>query len=113
MRQVEHEPCLSLESPLMLAAQLGHEGCAGLDSSHRVKMGQLLTPPGVGTVLSQMFDSIEGDVRLLASGAGVGALPAAFIAQALRREQKPKSRHLRAWALVERAIQALEQVLVA
>src|SRR5258707_15317880 len=104
MRQVEHEPCLSLESPLMLAAQLGHEGCAGLDSSHRVKMGQFLTPPGVGTVLSQMFDSIEGDVRLLDSGAGVGALTAAFIEEALRREQKPKSLHLTAWEIDDRFI---------
>jgi adenine-specific DNA-methyltransferase len=113
MSQVEHEPCLELESPLMLAARLGREGCAGLDADHRGKMGQFLTPPGVGTLLAQMFDSIVGEVRLLDSGAGVGALTAAFVEEALKREQKPESLHLTAWEIEDRFVPALEQVLQA
>src|SRR5438128_1897322 len=77
------------------------------------RWGQFLTPPGVGTLLAQMFDSIVGDMRLLDSGAGVGALTAAFVEEALRREQKPKSLHLTAWEIEDRFVPALEQVLQA
>src|SRR5438309_1826154 len=113
MKQVEHEPCLELESAPMLAARLGHEGCAALDAGHRSKMGQFLTTSEVGASLAQMFDSIVGDVRLVDSGAGVGALTAAFVEEALKRQQKPKSLHLTAWEIEDRFVPYLEQVLQA
>jgi adenine-specific DNA-methyltransferase len=76
-------------------------------------MGQFLTPPEASSLLAQMFDSIVGDVGLLDSGAGVGALTAAFVEEALKRKQKPKSLHLTVWEIEARFIPALEQVLQA
>ncbi len=113
MRRVEQDRYLAIESPRMLAARLGQEQCADIDAAQRGKMGQFLTPPDVGTLLAQMFDSIVDDVTLLDSGAGVGALTAAFVEETLRREQKPKSLHLTAWEVEDRFVPGLEQVLQA
>ena len=70
---------LAAESPLGLAERLGDEACAALEPKHRSGRGQFLTPPGVAGLLAGMFDSTEGDVRLLDLGARVGALTAAFV----------------------------------
>jgi len=74
-------------------------------------MGQFLTPPGVAGLLAGMFDSAEGDVRLLDIGAGVGALTAAFVEEVLGRAQKPRSLHLTVWEAEEAFIGRLERVL--
>ena len=58
-----------------------------------------------------MFDSVEGDVRLLDLGAGAGALTAAFVEWALARERRPASLHLIAWEADGAFIGKLEQVL--
>src|SRR5271157_5557712 len=107
MRQAEQSVCVAVESPLTLAVRLGEEACAALEARYRSGMGQFLTPPGV----AGMFDSVEGAVRLLDLGAGVGALTAAFVEQALGRERKPRSLHLTVWEAEEAFIGRLERVL--
>ena len=74
-------------------------------------MGQFLTPPMVAGLLAGMFGSVEGAVRLLDLGAGVGALTAAFVEQALGRERKPRSLHLTVWEAEEAFLGRLERVL--
>ena len=111
MRQAEQSVCVAVESPLALAARLGQEACAALEAGYRSGMGQFLTPPGVAGLLAGMFDSAEGDVRLLDLGAGVGALTAAFVEEVLGRERKPRSLHLTVWEAEEAFIGRLERVL--
>ena len=74
-------------------------------------MGQFLTPPGVAGLLAGMFESAEGDVRLLDLGAGVGGLTAAFVEEVLGRERKPRSLHLTVWEAEEAFIGRLGRVL--
>ena len=111
MRQPENGSCLVAESPLVLAARLGAEGCAALDADYRGGMGQFLTPPRVAGLLAGMFESAVGEVRLLDPGAGVGTLTAAFVEDVLGREQKPRSLHLTAWEAESEFIGRLRQVL--
>ena len=111
MRQAEQSVCVAAESPLALAARLGKEACAGLEAGYRSGMGQFLTPPGVADLLASMFDSAEGDVRLLDLGVGVGALTAAFVEVVLGRGRKPRSLHLTVWEAEEAFIGRLERVL--
>jgi hypothetical protein len=77
MRLAEKRASVAAESPLALAARLGEEACGALGAEHRSGRGQYLTPPAVAGLLAGMFDSAEGEVRLLDLGAGVGALTAA------------------------------------
>ena len=102
---------MAVESPLALAVRLGQEACSVLEAGYRSGMGQFLTPAGVAGLLAGMFDSAEGDVRLLDLGAGVGALTAAFVEGVLGRERKPRSLHLTVWEAEEAFIGRLERVL--
>src|SRR5437764_6123355 len=97
MRQAENGSCLVAESSLTMAARLGEEACAMLEAGYRSGMGQFLTPPNVAGLLAGMFESVDGDVRLLDAGAGVGALTAAFVENVLGLERKPRSLRLTAW----------------
>lgn len=111
MSRAEYDTCYETEPVLALAARLGEEGCAALKAGYRSHMGQFLTPPSVAAFLASMFESAEGDVRLLDFGAGVGALTAAFVQEVLGREQKPHSLHLTAWEIEKEFIGRLECVL--
>ena len=113
MRQAEESVRVPVESPLALAVRLGQEACAELEAGARRRLGQFLTPPGVAGLLASMFDSAEGDVRLLDMGAGVGALTAAFVQEVLSRGQKPRSLRLTAWEAEQAFIGRLERVLEA
>lgn len=113
MRRAEQNVCVTAESPLTLAARLGREACGRLEAAYRSGMGQFLTPPGVADLLASMFDSAEGDLRLLDLGAGVGALTAAFVETVLGKERRPRSLHLAAWEAEEAFIGSLERVLEA
>lgn len=58
----------------------------GLDSKHRAAWGQFFTPPPVAAFLAELLDlPIEGSIKILDPGAGVGSLSAAVTAQAIRR----------------------------
>jgi adenine-specific DNA-methyltransferase len=57
----------------------------------RAKLGQFMTPQAVAADMAAMFDVLPADVRLLDAGAGIGALTAAFVADALSRPTPPCS----------------------
>ncbi|WP_295508724.1 Eco57I restriction-modification methylase domain-containing protein [uncultured Sulfitobacter sp.] len=61
-----------------------------LDPKRRSKLGQFMTPGRIASFMAGMFD-VPPDVRLLDAGAGMGALTAAFVAEALSRDTPPKS----------------------
>lgn len=60
-----------------------------LDPKRRSKPGQFMTPSRIASFMGGMFD-VPPEVRLLDAGAGMGALTAAFVAQALARDARPK-----------------------
>jgi len=58
-----------------------------------------MTPPSVGSFMASLFHRLEGDLRVLDAGAGVGSLLAAFTAEALHRSRLPLSIHATAFEL--------------
>lgn len=62
-----------------------------LETDRRGKLGQFMTPEGVAGDMAAMFGEMPEDVRLLDAGAGMGALTAAFVAEALSRSRPPRS----------------------
>ncbi|MBB5699997.1 Eco57I restriction-modification methylase domain-containing protein [Sphingomonas yantingensis] len=63
----------------------------GLDVARRSKLGQFMTPAPIASRMAQMFGPMPRDVRLLDAGAGIGALTAAFVTEALARNEVPRS----------------------
>jgi adenine-specific DNA-methyltransferase len=61
-----------------------------LDPSRRAELGQFLTPAPLASFMAGFFERIEGDVRLLEAGAGVGTLLAAAVVEAQRRRVRPR-----------------------
>ena len=53
-----------------------------LDEKLRGKLGQFMSSSAVSELLTDMFESFTGDIRLLDAGAGVGSLTAAFVDKA-------------------------------
>lgn len=62
-----------------------------LDGKRRAELGQFLTPEPVAVDMAAMFGELPEEVRLLDAGAGVGSLTAAFVNEALSREEPPRS----------------------
>jgi len=62
-----------------------------LELNRRGKLGQFMTPQGVAASMAAMFDELPPHVSLLDAGAGIGALTAAFVAEALSRSIPPLS----------------------
>jgi len=62
-----------------------------LDLSRRSKLGQFMTPAVTASRMAAMFGKMPSEVRLLDAGAGVGALTAAFVSEALSGDKIPAS----------------------
>jgi adenine-specific DNA-methyltransferase len=62
-----------------------------LEVGRRSKLGQYMTSATVAADMAAMFSEFPEHVRLLEAGAGMGALVAAFITEALGRERRPRS----------------------
>ena len=63
----------------------------GLETERRGKLGQFMTPEGVAAKMAAMFGPLPDEVRLLDAGAGIGALTAAFVSEALSRPRPPRA----------------------
>lgn len=50
-----------------------------LDPKKRSDLGQFMTPAPIARYMASLFQNMEGDIRLLDAGAGVGSLTAAFV----------------------------------
>lgn len=61
-----------------------------LDIDRRTKLGQFMTPAPTAQRMAEMFGPMPRQVRLLDAGAGIGALTAAFVSEALARDDRPE-----------------------
>lgn len=62
-----------------------------LDPKRRSKLGQFMTPARIASFMAGMFGALPSNVRLLDAGAGMGALTAAFVEEAVSRDMRPES----------------------
>ena len=84
-----------------------------LDPKRRSKLGQFMTPGRIASFMAGMFAALPPDVRLLDAGAGMGALTAAFVAEALGREVRPASIDVTCFEVDERLASILDGTLAA
>lgn len=84
-----------------------------LDPKRRSKLGQFMTPGKIAAFMAGMFDDMPSAVRLLDAGAGMGALTAAFVAEAFRRPDRPASISVTAYELDEQMADILEGTMQA
>lgn len=84
-----------------------------LDPKRRSKLGQFMTPGRIASLMAGMFDANPREVRLLDAGAGMGALTAAFVAEALGREVRPVSIEVTCYEVDERLASILDDTLAA
>lgn len=82
-----------------------------LDPEDRSAKGQYFTPSITARFMASMLRMDGRRVRLLDPGAGIGALTAAWVAEMLRREQRPEEIHLTAFEADEHFIPRLRQTL--
>lgn len=83
-----------------------------LDPKRRSKLGQFMTPGRIASFMAGMFD-MPPEVRLLDAGAGMGALTAAFVAEALASDAKPKSIHVTCYEVDDQLASILDGTLAA
>lgn len=69
-----------------------------LDQTTRGQKGQFMTPASVTRILAGMFRNLDGEIRILDAGAGVGSLTASLVARALSKFE-PTSIRANAWEL--------------
>jgi adenine-specific DNA-methyltransferase len=84
--------------PARAKAKLVHEAdsrrraaTTELNQASRGELGQFMTPADVAGLMASMFGPLMDSPRLLDAGAGVGALTAAFVAEACSRAQRPSA----------------------
>lgn len=84
-----------------------------LDPKRRSKLGQFMTPGRIASFMARMFDDLPDRVRLLDAGAGMGALTAAFVTEALSREAPPTSIDATCYEVDDRLASILDDTLAA
>lgn len=82
-----------------------------LDPNRRSKLGQFMTPGRIAADMAAMFDVIPAHVRLLDAGAGMGALTAAFVAEACARPERPRSIYATCYEIDPVLVVVLEETL--
>lgn len=65
--------------------QVRREASGLLDTQHRAKLGQYMTPSSIAEFMAGLF-SYKNSAKLLDAGAGIGSLTAAFFEQAQREK---------------------------
>ncbi|MCB9595628.1 MAG: Eco57I restriction-modification methylase domain-containing protein [Sandaracinaceae bacterium] len=84
---------------------------AALDERLRSELGQFGTPAPVAKLMASMFLPMDGVVRLLDAGAGVGSLTAAFVAEVCGRAKRPRRIEITAVEADNHLIEALTSTL--
>lgn len=80
-----------LDASAPAIAETARQANLAKDREQRADLGQFLTPAAVASQMAGMFAALPATVRLLDPGAGSGALTAAFVAEAVRRDRRPGS----------------------
>ncbi|WP_248725737.1 BsuBI/PstI family type II restriction endonuclease [Enterobacter cloacae] len=73
---------------LELAEQYRKEANKLLNPKTKSALGQFMTPAPICLFMASLFDNIQGEVKLLDPGCGVGSLSSAFIDRALNLDVK-------------------------
>lgn len=73
---------------LELAEQYRKEANKLLNPKAKSALGQFMTPAPICLFMASLFDNIQGEVKLLDPGCGVGSLSSAFIDRALNLDVK-------------------------
>lgn len=94
---------------LELAEKYRKEANKLLNPKTKSALGQFMTPAPICLFMASLFDEIEGDVKLLDPGCGVGSLSAAFIDRALT--SKVKSVELDAFDIEDVMLPFLDKTL--
>lgn len=84
-----------------------------LDSKQRSKLGQFMTPGRIASFMAGLFENLPERVCLLDAGAGMGALTAAFVTEALAREKPPKKIEVTCYEVDEQLVSILNETLIA
>ncbi len=58
-----------------------------LDKKKKAALGQFFTPSPIAMFMASLFDSMEGEVKLLDPGCGSGSLTACFVTEAIIRKK--------------------------
>ena len=82
-----------------------------VDSAHRAEFGQFFTPSPIARFMAGLAVVRGRDVRLLDAGAGIGSLPAAWIAHACALDEPPRQIHLTCYESDPRLIDPLRETL--
>ncbi|ABV38851.1 conserved hypothetical protein [Shewanella sediminis HAW-EB3] len=79
-----------------------------LDNETRGRKGQFMTPASAANILAEMFRNLDGDLKILDAGAGVGSLTTSLVERALR-EFQPTSINANAWELEDVLVENLNR----
>lgn len=96
--------------PLTRAEQRRIVQTAGTNEDDRAELGQYFTPAPIARLLADMFEPVEGLVRVLDPGAGVGSLSAA-LAERAADERWQCSLDVTAVEVDDRLVESLEATL--
>lgn len=111
MSRLATKPRQTKHSISSRADKVRREVSPRLDGARRAALGQFLTPEPVAADMAAMFGDLPKDVRLLDAGAGVGSLTAAFVTEALSRQERPKSISVTAFEIDPALAELLAQTL--
>ncbi|TVP98223.1 MAG: SAM-dependent methyltransferase [Planctomycetaceae bacterium] len=103
-KTAEINPLINAEA---LRQALGEDSVA----EHQSQLGQFLSPLPIAEFMASLFPTIEGNVRLLDPGAGIGSLTAAFVEEACGRKRKPVSIDVSAYEVDPRMESGLNRTL--
>lgn len=84
-----------------------------LDPKRRSRLGQFMTPGRIASFMAGMFGTLPSEVRLLDAGAGMGALTAAFVAEAIARDTLPQSIDVTCYEVDDQLAAILDDTLAA
>lgn len=82
-----------------------------LNQDRRAEFGQFFTPAPIARFMAGLSELRGEEIRLLDSGAGIGSLSAAWIADVCGRELRPKAIHLTAYEIDPELVQQLHQTV--
>ncbi|AFZ56301.1 Eco57I restriction-modification methylase domain-containing protein [Anabaena cylindrica FACHB-243] len=82
-----------------------------LTQSHKIEMGQFLTPDAIARFMANMFDFELTEISLLDAGAGTGSLLTAVVFKLCQRLKRPKYLHITAYEIDPFLIDFLEKTL--
>ncbi len=98
-------------APIEMVDYYRADASCRVDQKRKAELGQFLTAAPLARFLASMFDRVDGEVRVLDPGAGVGSLSAAFVERICNGAPKPCSVDLTCYEIEHLMINYLQRVL--